>query len=148
VAEPFAGYQQTPAYHYEVEPGQLDDPVTRIRVHALMAPPGIPDFFTRHRLVDEGRVTVRGRAWSGDGVVQRVEVGVDGAWADAELDPPLGEFAWRGWSYAWDAVPGEHELACRATDAAGNVQPVEQPWNRQGVGNNLVQLVAVSVRPA
>jgi DMSO/TMAO reductase YedYZ molybdopterin-dependent catalytic subunit len=148
VAERFTGYQQTPAYHYEVEPGQLDDPVTRIRVHALMAPPGIPDFFTRHRLVDEGRVTLRGRAWSGDGAVQRVEVGVDGAWADAELDPPVGEFAWRGWSYGWDAAPGEHALACRATDAAGNVQPVEQPWNRQGVGNNLVQTVTVSVRPA
>jgi DMSO/TMAO reductase YedYZ molybdopterin-dependent catalytic subunit len=147
-AEPFGGYQQTPAYHYEVEPGQLDDPVTRIRVHALMAPPGIPDFFTRHRLLDAGRVTLRGRAWSGYAPVSRVEVGVDAAWADAELDPPVGEFAWRGWSYEWDAQPGEHELTCRATDAAGHVQPVEQPWNRQGVGNNLVQTVAVSVRSA
>jgi DMSO/TMAO reductase YedYZ molybdopterin-dependent catalytic subunit len=148
VAEPFTGYQQTPAYHYEVEEGQLDDPVTRIRVHALMSPPGIPDFFTRHRVLDAGRVTLRGRAWSGDASVTRVEVGVDGAWTDAEVDPPLGEFAWRGWSYAWDATEGKHELACRATDAAGNVQPVDQPWNRQGVGNNLVQTVAVTVRPA
>jgi DMSO/TMAO reductase YedYZ molybdopterin-dependent catalytic subunit len=148
VAQPFTGYQQTPAYHYEIEPGQLDDPVTRIRVHALMAPPGIPDFFTRHRLLDAGRVTLRGRAWSGNAPVRRVEVGVDGVWADAELEPAVGEFAWRGWSYEWDAQPGEHELACRATDAAGNVQPTDQPWNRQGVGNNLVQTVAVSVRPA
>jgi DMSO/TMAO reductase YedYZ molybdopterin-dependent catalytic subunit len=148
VAEPFTGYQQTPAYHYEVEPGQLDDPVTRIRVHALMVPPGMPDFFTRHRVVDAGRVTIRGRAWSGDAGVTRVEVRVDGAWTDAALDPAIGEFAWRGWSCAWDATPGEHELACRATDAAGNVQPVEQPWNRQGVGNNLVQTVNVSVRSA
>jgi len=147
VGEPFSGYQQTPAYHYEVEPGQLDDPVTRIRVHALMVPPGIPDFFTRHRQLDAGRVTLRGRAWSGQGAVERVEVGVDGSWADAELDAPGGEFAWRGWSYEWDAQPGEHELTCRATDAASNTQPTDQPWNRQGVGNNLVQTVAVSVRP-
>ncbi len=146
VAEPFTGYQQTPAYHYEVEPGQLDDPVMRIRVHALMVPPGIPDFFTRNRVVDAGHVTLRGRAWSGGGTVERVEVAVDGACADAQLDPPAGEFAWRGWSFDWDAKPGEHELTCRATDAAGNVQPVDQPWNRQGVGNNLVQKVHVSVR--
>jgi hypothetical protein len=111
-----------------------------------MVPPGIPDFFTRHRVVDAGRVPLRGRAWSGQGRVERVEVGVDGTWADAQLDPPGGDFAWRGWSYDWDAMPGEHELTCRATDAAGNVQPVEQPWNRQGVGNNLVQKVTVSVR--
>jgi DMSO/TMAO reductase YedYZ molybdopterin-dependent catalytic subunit len=146
VTEPFTGYQQTPAYHYEVEPGQLDDPVTRIRVHALMVPPGIPDFFSRNRVVDTGRVTLRGRAWSGQAPVERVEVGVDGAWADAQLDPPTGDFAWRGWSYDWDAEPGDHELTCRATDAAGNTQPVEQPWNRQGVGNNLVQRVSALVR--
>jgi hypothetical protein len=99
-------------------------------------------------MVDAGRVTLRGRAWSGQGAVERVEVGVGVAWADARLGPSSGEFAWRGWSYDWDAEPGEHELACRATDAAGNIQPVDQPWNRQGVGNNLVQRVAVSVRSA
>jgi len=148
VAQPFSGYQQTPAYHYEVEPGQLDDPVTRIRVHALMVPPGIPEFFTRNRVVDAGRAILRGRAWSGQAPVERVEVGVGGVWADAKLDPPAGDFAWRGWSFAWNAQPGEHQLTCRATDAAGNSQPVEQPWNRQGVGNNLVQTVTVSVRRA
>jgi hypothetical protein len=36
-------------------------------------------------------------------------------------------------------------VSCRATDAAGNVQPLEQPWNYQGMGNNLVQTVPVSV---
>jgi DMSO/TMAO reductase YedYZ molybdopterin-dependent catalytic subunit len=146
VREPFSGYQQTPAYHYEVEEGRLDDPVTRIRVHALMVPPGIPDFFTRSRVVDAGRMTLVGRAWSGQAQVEKVEVGVDGAWADALLDPPSGEFAWRSWSYEWEADLGDHELACRAKDAAGNRQPLEQPWNRQGVGNNLVQRVAVLVR--
>ena len=79
--------------------------------------------------------TLSGRAWSGDGPVERVEVAVDGRWADATLAPPVGEFAWRGWSFDWDATAGEHELACRATDAAGNVQPlgaaVELPGHGQ-----------------
>jgi hypothetical protein len=58
----------------------------------------------------------------------------------------MGEFAWRKWSFPWDATLGDHELACRATDEAGNVQPLEQPWNYQGMGNNLVQTVPVTVR--
>jgi sulfane dehydrogenase subunit SoxC len=33
----------------------------------------------------------------------------------------------------------------RATDATGEVQPVEQRWNRQGMANNLVQRVPVTV---
>ncbi len=125
------------------DPGE---PVTWIRVRALMIPPGIPDFFTRQRFVDRGRVRLRGRAWSGHGQIRRVEVAVDGAWADATLESPVGEFAWRGWSVDWDADPGDHELACRATDTGGNVQPLEKPWNYQGMGNNLVQRVAVTVR--
>ena len=37
-------------------------------------------------------------------------------------------------------------LSCRATDATGAAQPLEEPWNYQGMGNNLVQLVDVTVR--
>jgi hypothetical protein len=58
----------------------------------------------------------------------------------------VGQFAWRGWSFTWDAPAGEHELICRATDTEGDAQPLEQPWNAQGLGNNLVQRVAVTVR--
>jgi DMSO/TMAO reductase YedYZ molybdopterin-dependent catalytic subunit len=146
VAEPFAGYQQAEAYRFQAD---VDDPgerVTRIRVRALMIPPGIPDFFTRRRVLDAGRVALEGRAWSGDGEVARVEVLVDGRAAEARLDDPVGAFAWRRWSYEWDADPGEHELACRATDASGRAQPDQQPWNYQGMGNNLLQRVPVTVR--
>src|SRR6266487_1543449 len=142
VTDPFDGFQQTIAYRYQRDADDPGTPVTRMRVRALMIPPGIPDFFSRRRLVDHGRVTLAGRAWSGAGPVQRVEVAVDGDWASAALDPPVGDFAWRGWSFEWDACPGEHELSVRAVDAIGDVQPLEQPWNYQGMGNNLVQQVA------
>ncbi|MGH8705499.1 MAG: hypothetical protein ACREUO_08800, partial [Burkholderiales bacterium] len=39
-----------------------------------------------------------------------------------------------------------HELACRASDAAGNVQPLEAVWDATGFGNNSVQHVQVTVR--
>jgi len=146
ITEPFTGYQQRIAYWYRQAADEQGDPVTRIRPRALMVPPGFPDFLTRRRTVDRGRVELAGRAWSGVAPIVRVEVSVDGAWSDATLEPPLGEFAWGRWSFAWDASMGDHVLACRATDAAGNRQPTDSPWNVQGMGNNSVHSVAVHVR--
>ena len=143
---PFEGYQQAVAYRFRRDADDPGTPVTRIRPRALMIPPGFPDFLTRRRTVEHGRISVRGRAWSGLGQVTRVEFGVDGAWQDASLTPSVGPHAWCGWSADWDAEPGDHILSCRATDAAGNRQPTEQPWNMQGMGNNLVQEVRVVVR--
>ncbi|MCW2646692.1 MAG: sulfite oxidase, partial [Pseudonocardiales bacterium] len=90
-----------------------------------------------------------GRAWSGWGPVTRVEVSVDGcnSWDDAELGPQADRYAWRSWRWVWRVeTPGRYELSARATDAAGNIQPVEPPWNRQGMANNHAQRVPVTVR--
>jgi DMSO/TMAO reductase YedYZ molybdopterin-dependent catalytic subunit len=146
LTKPFDGYQQRVAYWYKQHANETGEPVQRIRPRALLIPPGFPDFLTRHRVVDRGAVTLAGRAWSGGDAVTRVEVGVDGAWADATLGPRVGTFAWRSWSFAWDAAPGDHVLTCRATDETGAVQPIDAPWNLQGMGNNLVQRVDVTVR--
>ncbi|MGY4103499.1 sulfite oxidase [Nocardia sp. R16R-3T] len=145
VDRPFSGVEQA-AYRYQRDDDDPGRPVSRIRVRALMVPPGIPDWPSRRRTVDAGAVVLRGRAWCGTSPVARVEVGVDGVWQGAELADAPAEFAWRSWSYTWDARPGEHRLSCRATDADGNVQPAEPFWNRQGLGNNLIQRVPVTVR--
>jgi DMSO/TMAO reductase YedYZ molybdopterin-dependent catalytic subunit len=146
VTERFTGYQQQVAYWYKRDANDPGEPVTKIRPRALMIPPGFPDFLTRTRIADGGPIELRGRAWSGLAPIERVEVGVDGTWHDATLQEARGRFVWRGWSFAWDATPGEHVLQCRATDAAGNAQPIVQPWNLQGMGNNLVQSIPVTVR--
>ena len=77
----------------------------------------------------------------------RVEFSSDGGvgWIDAELEPPVGEFAWRSWATQWHATPGEHVLCVRATDEAGHVQPATQPWNYHGMGNNMLHRVEVLV---
>jgi DMSO/TMAO reductase YedYZ molybdopterin-dependent catalytic subunit len=139
--EPFDGWQQQEAYRIE------DVPVTRMLPRALLVPPGIPDFLTRRRFVAPGPVELYGRAWSGLGSVDRVEVSADGGdtWADAALDDALGAYAWRGFRYTWDAAEGEHELCARATDSAGNTQPPAATWNHGGYCNNAVQRVPVSV---
>jgi hypothetical protein len=42
-------------------------------------------------------------------------------------------------------VDGVGCAGVEATDAAGNVQPLEQPWNQHGFANNEVQRVPVVV---
>ena len=102
------------------------------------------------RFVPPGPVTLTGRAWSGWAPIERVEVSADGGttWHEAELEEPLSDFAWRGWRYRWEAEPGEHELCCRATDAAGNTQPPSPEWNFDGFCNNAIQRVPVTVSAA
>ncbi len=145
---PFDGFQQAVGYHYRKHAGDPGVPVTTMRVRSLMVPPGIPDWYTRRRLVEAGPVTLRGRAWAGAGVaIERVEVGVDGRWSAAQLAPAgTHRFAWRGWSFDWLAEPGEHRLQCRAHTVDGQVQPMIPDWNTAGMGNNAVQTLHVNVR--
>jgi DMSO/TMAO reductase YedYZ molybdopterin-dependent catalytic subunit len=148
VANGFDGYQQAAAYHYRLTDDDWGVPVTRILPRALMVPPGIPDFISRVRFLAPSRQVLTGRAWSGCAPVTKVEVSTDGGrtWAAGELGDPVSPFAWRPWTYEWDATrPGEYELSVRATDGAGNSQPTEQNWNREGVQNNAVQIIRVVV---
>jgi hypothetical protein len=152
IAGVFEGYQQIGTYRImRFEDDQEGPLVERMLPRSLLIPPGIPDFLSRERHVRAGRVVLRGRAWSGQAPVERVEVSANGGatWTDAELEPPaLGPYAWRGFRFAWEAVVGEHELCSRATDAAGNTQPLDPEWNYGGFCNNAVQrvLVAASAR--
>jgi DMSO/TMAO reductase YedYZ molybdopterin-dependent catalytic subunit len=148
VDRPFDGYQMARAYRVRQTEEESGVPLSRIQPRALMEPPGIPDFLSRDRFVAAGTCTLRGRAWSGWGPVERVEVSADGGstWADAELGTAPGPAAWRAWSFEWNAAEGSHELCCRATDGAGNVQPLDAPWNLGGYANNSVQRVRVTVR--
>ncbi len=147
ITEPYQGFQQVRTYrfrdHVDDQPGL---PVTEIRVKSLMVPPGVPDWISRTRCVAPGRVSITGRAWSGAGrAITKVEFGVDDNWQEAEITGRSGRYAWTGWHTEWDAQPGKHILRCRATDEAGNVQPLDPPWDVAGFGNNAAQSVHVFV---
>ncbi|MDQ0754883.1 sulfite oxidase [Arthrobacter sp. B3I4] len=145
LSKPFAGFQQSVAYRYQQDADDPGTPVSWMKVRALMVPPGVPDFFTRQRIMPAGPVMLSGRAWSGHGRVTRVDVGIDGTWLPAQVAQPPAPFAWSAWSLPWVADPGDHELSCRATDATGATQPLDQVWNYQGMGNNAVQRIKVTV---
>ena len=102
---PFAGYQQARGYRFRQTPDEQGEPVDRIVPRSLMVPPGIPDFATRERRLEPGPCTVRGRAWSGYGPIERVEVSADGgaSWSDARLGPQPSRWSWVGWEWDWRA---------------------------------------------
>jgi DMSO/TMAO reductase YedYZ molybdopterin-dependent catalytic subunit len=145
---PFDGYQQATAYHFRTVQGESGAPVTRMLPRALMVPPGVPDFMSRTRFVAPSMQVVEGRAWSGTAPIAGVDFSSDGgrSWSAAGLEDAPSPYAWRRWTARWDATrPGEYELCARASDSAGNVQPLEQSWNLEGVQNNAVQRVRVVV---
>lgn len=146
--KPFWGYQQNVFYRIAQNDDDPGVQLSRMYPRSLMAPPGIPIFETRERLLPPGSITLRGRAWSGSGPIVHVEVSLDGGatWADAILGTPQGDHAWRSWSFAWDAPEGRYEMLSRATDESGSTQPIEPTWNVKGVANNACQRVVVHVR--
>lgn len=148
VDEPFMGYQQSQAYRLRQTQEEPGVPLDRIAVRSLMAPPGLAEFPSRRRHIPRDGWQLMGRAWSGTAPIQRVEVSSDlgKTWAQADVEPAPSAYAWHRWALAWQPErPGDTELWCRATDAAGNTQPTEPRWNLGGYAVNAVQRVPVIV---
>ena len=147
---PFEGIQQSAVYRFQQQTGETGEPVQLKRVNSVILPPGIPDLITRHRFIAPGRHILQGNAWSGSGRITNVEVSVDdgASWRAADLVPVSQDrFAWTQWRIEWEVDgPGEYVIACRARDETDHVQPLDpnSVWNRQGMGGNGVQRIAVT----
>jgi DMSO/TMAO reductase YedYZ molybdopterin-dependent catalytic subunit len=145
----FEGYEQTYVYRDTQRADDLGTTVTTVGVRSLFAPPGIPEGDSRARHAEPGTYEIVGKAWSGSAPVTRVEFSADGGrtWREATLSPLLVPYVWQTWRATWHATPGRHVLCSRATDSAGSVQPMDARWNLQGMGNNCVYSLAVTVGP-
>ena len=77
------------------------------------------------RLPGSGLYEIRGLAWSGRGLVRRVEVSTDGSktWQDAGLQEPVLRFAHTRFRLDWRWDGREAVLQSRCTDETGYVQP-------------------------
>jgi DMSO/TMAO reductase YedYZ molybdopterin-dependent catalytic subunit len=77
--------------------------------------------------VPAGRTAIAGVAWAMHRGISQIEVKVDdGDWTRVRMADEVSVDAWRQWVYEWDAKPGKHLIAVRATDGPGNVQTGEQ----------------------
>ncbi|WP_324277677.1 molybdopterin-dependent oxidoreductase [Blastococcus brunescens] len=73
------------------------------------------------------RQVIAGVAWAPTRGIEGVEVRIDdGPWRPAELAERLDVDCWRQWYLPWDATPGRHVIAARATDGLGEVQTDER----------------------
>lgn len=83
-----------------------------------------------------GRTHVlRGRSWSGNGPVRRVEVSTDGGatWRPAVPSGPDLSHGWLPWTFRWRPFgTGARTLMARATDATDATQADTAPYNTLG----------------
>ena len=117
-------------------------PVEALRVKSIIARP------LDGAVIKPGLVQVRGFAWAGRPGVKSVEVSSDGgsSWREAHLSGDTQPGAWRSWEIEVDAArPGDLSLLARATDGAGETQPIAARPNAGGYGNNSIHRVTVHV---
>jgi len=95
-------------YHFQFGPKSL---ITR--PSAGLAMPG------------KGYVQITGLAWSGGGVVKKVDVSIDGGktWKEAKLQGPVVPKAHTRFTFDWAWNGGEAVIMSRCTDELGDVQP-------------------------
>ena len=88
-----------------------------------------------------GSVAVAGVAWAQHRGIERVEVRMDdGPWVEAELAAEDTSDTWRQWVHRWDATPGRHTIAVRATDGDGRTQTaaIAEPFPDGATGHHTI----------
>jgi sulfane dehydrogenase subunit SoxC len=76
----------------------------------------------------KGYVQITGLAWSGGGMIKRVEVSTDGgkSWKDAKLQGPVHTKAHTRFNFDWAWDGEETVIMSRCTDDQGEVQPTQK----------------------
>ena len=90
---------------------------------------------------------VRGVAMGGDHGVKSVELSADGGanWLPAQLGPDHGRWAFRRFLGGLALPAGKHIILARATNAAGEAQPLRQNWNPSGYNRAGIDPVPVEI---
>jgi DMSO/TMAO reductase YedYZ molybdopterin-dependent catalytic subunit len=147
IERPFDGYFQTFMYAIWERRHGLPTliPVSDIAVKAEIARPVV------HETIP-ARSTYRviGAAWAGESDVTKVEFSADGgrSWDTARFIDDAVPYAWRFWEYEWK-TPSERSsvtLMARATDSAGQTQPMDRNEDRRDAMISHVLPVKVQVR--
>ena len=112
------------------------DPAGGVTINAMPLNSAICEPAPHARLAP-GPALVRGYATATGRAVVRVDVSPDGgrSWTQAVLeDHPDTPWSWTFWHATLELPKGEHELAVRAWDEAGQTQPAspDDTWNFKG----------------
>ncbi|TBN38601.1 sulfite oxidase [Paracoccus subflavus] len=136
------------AFTAEESPAKIQQTGYRMRPVGEAGDPSQPSMFEMNvkswitgPLADAatGKVQIHGVAFGGTSAVNKIEVSTDdgATWTEAAfIGPDLGEYAWRPFVLIADLPAGEHVLASRATNAAGDTQPETVEPNERAYGHN------------
>jgi sulfite dehydrogenase (cytochrome) subunit A len=93
-----------------------------------------------------GRTKLKGIAFDGGKGIKEVAVTIDGgkSWTPAKLGRDFGKYSFREWTLPVKLPPGGSELRVRATNNAGDTQPMDPLWNPAGYLRNVVETVRVT----
>jgi len=136
---PFKGTFMDSSYRvprHPIEPGQKMPP-DAVSAEAWPIKSIITSPAPSARVKASDTVTVRGRAWVGEGAVERVEISTDEGrtWQRAQLAAAqaLHPYAWRTFTFEYKPQrPGYTTFLARAWDDKGNAQPAVSSWNPLG----------------
>lgn len=110
---------------------------------------GVKSFITHPSatmtMTGPGYYEVSGIAWSGAGLIQKVEVSADGgqSWAEASLVEPVLPRALTRFRLPWNWDGSPTELRSRAIDETGAVQPDRSTWKTRYDPSNFLHFNAI-----
>ena len=117
--QPFMTREETSKYTDPLADGTARQFSLVMDARSVITSPAYP------QTIEKGFVEVRGIAWSGRGLVRRVEISTDGGrtWKPAALQQPVLPKAHTRFRYAWEWDGRPTEIVSRAVDETGYVQP-------------------------
>jgi DMSO/TMAO reductase YedYZ molybdopterin-dependent catalytic subunit len=127
-----------------VEPGTA--PKTTVPINRFT----VRSFITN--VSDDGKIRARrttrlkGIAFDGGRGIKEVALSVDNGktWTAAKLGKDLGRYSFREWSLPVNLAPGIYDVKVRATNNAGETQPMEPRWNPAGYLRSVVETVRLT----
>lgn len=120
-------------------------PIAQMKVKSVIGYPA------PNSVIKKGsRIKVSGVAFDQGKGIKEVMISLDGgkSWSATELQKDYGKYAYRQWSYAWDAkTKGEYTIMVRAINRIGNIQPLpgDIGWNAGGYQYNAVDVINVKI---
>jgi len=93
-----------------------------------------------------GRTALKGIAFDGGKGIKEVAVSIDGERPGQRHKTRQGsrKYSFREWKLPLKLAAGAYELKVRATNNAGDTQPMEPTWNPAGYLRNVVETVRVT----
>jgi len=117
--QPFMTREETSKYTDPLADGTARQFSLVMDARSIITSPAYP------QTIEKGFVEIRGIAWSGRGLIRRVDVSTDGGktWKTAALQQPVLPKAHTRFRYAWQWDGRPAEIVSRAVDETGYGQP-------------------------